>query len=68
MVPGVGSTMPNEREDDQDQEPEELEGDAWKRLLDIGDDETLSLKPWKEIIVMKANKTNIALALREIMR
>ena len=38
------------------------------KLLNVGDDEILSLKPWKEVAGMKANKTTIALALREIIR
>ena len=64
---GVGSTKPNERENEEDKEPEELEDDAWMKLLD-NDDEVLSLKSWKEVSAIKANKTNIALALRAYMR
>ena len=37
------------------------------KLLD-NDDEVLSLKSWKEVSAVKANKTNIALALRAYMR
>jgi hypothetical protein len=66
LVPGVGSTEPNEK--DEDAESEELEDDTWMKLLDIGDDQVLSLKTWKEVAAMKANKVHIALALRAIMR
>jgi hypothetical protein len=65
---GVGSTKPNEREDGEDEEPEELENEAWMKLLDDDDDGTLSLKPWKEVTTARANKANVALALREVMR
>jgi len=41
--------------------------DAWMKLLD-GSDGLLSLKPWKEVAAAKATKTNIAIALREVMR
>ena len=37
------------------------------KLLE-SDDGLLSLKPWKEVTVGKANKANLALALREVMR
>ena len=65
---GVGTTMPDERDDDEGEEPEELADDAWKKLLDCDEDGVLSLKLWEEVTELKANKTNIALALREIMR
>jgi hypothetical protein len=38
------------------------------KLLDDDDDGTLSLKPWKEVTTARANKANVALALREVMR
>ena len=67
MIPGISSIKPNEKGNDEDEEPEELT-DSWLKLLDVGDDETLSLKPWKEVIVMKDNKINAALALRAVIR
>ena len=67
MVSGVGSIQPNEREDEDEEEPEEMETDGWMRLLD-SDDGVLSLKPWMEVTDSKANKANIALALRAVMR
>jgi len=63
---GVGNTKPNE--DGEDEEPEELKDDAWMGLLDRDDDGVLSLKSWKDVTAMKANKVNLALALREITR
>ena len=65
---GVGSTKPNEREDGEDERSEELEDDAWMKLLDSDGDGILSLKSWKEVTTMKANKNSLALALREITR
>ena len=67
LLSGVGSTKPNQREDGEDEEPEELGNEAWMKLLD-DDDGVLSLKPWEEVTAAKANKINIALALREVMR
>ena len=67
MTPGVGSIQPNESEDEEDQEPEELESDGWMRLLNY-DNGVLSLKPWTEVSDARANKSNIALALRAVMR
>ena len=58
----------DERDDDEGEEPEELADDAQKKLLDCDEDGVLSLKPWEEVTELKANKTNIALVLREIMR
>lgn len=66
MVLGVGNTKPNQR-DGEDEESEEQENDSWLKLLD-SDDGILSLKTWKEVSTVKANKTNLALALREVMR
>ena len=66
MVLGVGAIKPNEKEDDE--ESEEEEADAWIKLLDSGEDEILTLKPWKEVTILKANKANIALALRAFIR
>ena len=66
LVLGVGSTKPNRGEDDEDGEPEE-EADSWMKLLDL-DNEILSLKSWKEVTALKANRGNIALALRAIIR
>ena len=63
MVSGVESTKLNEREDEKDEEPEELEDGAWMKFLD-NNDEALSLKSWMEVFAFKANKTNITLALR----
>lgn len=62
LILGVGSTKPNE-EGDEDPEKD----NDWKQLLNE-DDGVYSLKPWEEVVEMKANKTNIALACREIMR
>jgi len=67
LIPGVSSIKPNEKGDDEDEEPEEL-GNSWLKLLDVGDDETLSLKPWKEVVAMKGNKVSTALALRAVIR
>jgi len=59
--------MDSNEGDDGDEEPGELAAGSWQRLLAI-DDETLSLKPWKEVLAMKANKTSIAVALRAVIR
>ncbi|KAF9781504.1 hypothetical protein BJ322DRAFT_1022917 [Thelephora terrestris] len=50
-----------------DEDPEELPKKDWVQLLNE-DDGVYSLKPWDEVVQMKANKTKIALACREIMR
>ena len=55
-------------EDDEDEESEKPEGGAWMKLLDTDDNGVLSLKPWKEVTTLKANKVNLALALREVIR
>lgn len=62
MVPG------SEGDEDEDEEPEKLEVDPWKKFLDIDDDGVFSLKPWREVSALKANKINLALALREVSR
>lgn len=68
MVLGVGSLRPNEKdgEEDDEEEPTETKDEAWRRLLD--GEGLLSLKPWKEVAELKANKVNLGLALREYMR
>ena len=68
MILGVGSIKPNEKGDDEDEEPEGLGADAWLKLLNVDDDETLSLKSGRELLAMKANKANTALALRAVIR
>ena len=65
MVIGVGSTKKNSK-GDKSEKPEELVDEAWMKLLKTNEDGQFSLKPWKE--VCKANKTNLAFALRGIMR
>lgn len=60
---GVGTTKPNE--EDEIEEPEDLVSNNWRGILE-GDHGTYSLKPWDE--VSGANKVNLALALREIIR
>ena len=68
LVLGVGSTGPNQGEEDEDEEPEEMVYDAWIKLLDFDEEGNCSLKPWTEVVAAKANKINVALALREIVR
>jgi len=63
---GVGGTKPNQR-DGEDEQSEEQEDDAWVKLLD-GVHGLFSLKTWEEVTASKANKVNIALALRAVMR
>lgn len=63
----MGSTRPNEGGEGEDEDPGELAKDAWVQLLNE-DDGVYSLKPWKEVLKAKANKTSIGLACREIMR
>ena len=65
LVPGVGTVRANEGENDED---EELGTDAWMMLLNSSDDGVLSLKLWEDVSDAKANKFNIALALRAVMR
>jgi len=67
LVPGVGTVRANEGENDED-EDEELGTDAWMMLLNSSDDGVLSLKLWEDVSDAKANKFNIALALRAVMR
>ena len=66
LVPGVGSVRANEGENEE--EDEELDFNIWMTLLDSDDDGVLSLKSWRDVSAAKANKTNIALALRTVMR
>ena len=66
LVPGVGSVRANEGENEE--EDEELDPNIWMTLLDSDDDGVLSLKSWRDVSAAKANKTNIALALRAVMR
>jgi hypothetical protein len=65
QVLGVGEIKPNQMADGQDEDSEEVNTNGWMKLLN-GNKRKYSLKPWKE--VMKANKSNLSLALREIMR
>jgi len=53
--------------DGKDEQSEEQENDAWLKLLD-GIHGTFSLKTWEEVFTAKANKVNLALALRAVMR
>jgi len=66
LVLGVGGIQPNE-DSDGDDEPAVLKSHAWMSLLKENDG-VLSLRPPNDPLVKKANKTNIANALREIMR
>ena len=67
LVLGVGTVRANDEENEEDEE-EELGTDAWMILLDSSDDGVLSLKSWEDVSDAKANKFNIALALRAVMR
>jgi len=51
----------------EDEQSEEQENDAWLKLLD-GTHGTFSLKTWEEVSIAKANKVNLAFALRAMMR
>ena len=51
----------------EDEEPEDLARDDWVQLLNEKNG-VYSLKPWDEVMEMKANKVKIALAWREIVR
>ena len=63
----MGGIKPSGGRVDEDEDPEDPAGSVWKQLLDENDT-VYSLKPWEEILEMKANKANIAFAFREIMR
>ena len=65
LASGMGSTKSNETSEDE--EPEDLARDDWVQLLNEKNG-VYSLKPWDEVMEMKANKTTIAHACREIMR
>ena len=67
LVLGVGTVRANDEENEEDEE-EELGTDAWMILLDSSDDGVLSLKSWEDVSDAKANKFNIALALRAVTR
>ena len=64
---GVGSLQRNGGDKAEDQTPQ-LANNSWKQLLKVNKDDTTSLKPWKQVLELKANKENIALAIREFMR
>ena len=69
IVLGVGSLRPNEKDSEEEEEEEEsaeTKDEAWRGLLD--GEGLLTLKPWKEVAELKANKVNLGLALREYMR
>lgn len=63
LLLGVGNIEPNEGSDE-DTEPEELANSAWMRLLEL-DNGVYSLKPLEDV---EANKVNLGIALRHIMR
>ena len=60
----MGSIKPNGGDEDED---EDLGDCVWMQLLNENDG-VYSLKPWEEVLKAKANKINIGLACREIMR
>jgi len=62
LVPG------SEEDEEGEEEPKKLQANLWKKLLDFDEDGVFSLKPWREVSALKANKVNLALALREVMR
>ena len=61
----MGDIKPNDREDNEDEEPKELADDAWMKLLNE-DDGVHFLKSWKEVTVIGANSKAIKHACREI--
>ena len=61
----MGSIKPNHTAGDEGESSEESVGHEWMQLLSKNKD-VYALKPWKE--VSTANKSNLSLALREIMR
>jgi len=63
----VSNTKPNETEDDEGEDSKGLANNDWIKLLNENDG-VYSLKPWEEVMDMKANKVNVGLACREIMR
>ena len=68
FVLGVGSIKPNGRgDDDDDEDSKKLAGNDWLNLLDL-DEGVYSLKPFEEVLEVEANKVEIGLAFREIMR
>jgi len=67
LVLGVGSIKPNEGGDNEDGDPEELADSAWMQLLDE-EDGVYSLKPWEQVLELKANGNNIGQAFREFIR
>jgi hypothetical protein len=67
LILGVGDIKPNDKEDNEDEEPKELADEAWMKLLNE-DDGVYSLKPWKEVKATGANSKAIKHACREIVR
>lgn len=65
----MGDTKPNETEDGEGEgeDPKGPTNNDWTKLLNENDG-VLSLKSWEEVLDMKANKVNIGLACREMMR
>ena len=67
LILGVGSTRANRGEDSEDEEPEDLASSVWMKFLNESDG-ICSLKPLEEALGMGANKANLRLACRHIMR
>jgi hypothetical protein len=62
----VGNTKPNDREDNEDQDPKELATDGWKQLLN--EDGVYSLKSWEKVIGIEVTWKNLGSACKEIVR
>ena len=67
FVSGVGNIKPNNAGDSKGVNPKELAINDWMQLLEEHDG-VYTLKQWKEVERLGANKVNIANALRELMR
>ena len=63
----MGSTKPNDGEDDEDQDTKALATNGWEQLVNE-DGGVYSLKSWEDVMAMEATWKNLAAACREIVR
>ena len=64
LILGVRSLKPNDKDDEEEEEPEASKDEAWKMFFK----EDGELKPWGDVSALATNKVKLGLALREYIR